>query len=82
MLEYTVGCLGKFKYVEMDENFGIGRVKSVNYGHNGIFVTLEGKGIGTKFRNTKDLTRNQKSVAIVNNYDKIKEDGSGYGMVW
>ncbi|MDR2644739.1 MAG: hypothetical protein LBB44_01980 [Endomicrobium sp.] len=41
MLEYTSNCEGKFKYVEMDESFG--RVKSVDYGHNGIFVTLEWK---------------------------------------
>jgi hypothetical protein len=73
MLEYTGNCSGKFKYVEMDENFG--RVTSVNYDHNGIFVTLEGKGLETKFRNTKDLTRNQKSVAIA--YDNISKTSKG-----
>ncbi|MDR1433943.1 hypothetical protein [Candidatus Endomicrobiellum devescovinae] len=73
MLEYTGDCSGKFKYVEMDESFG--KVKSVNYEHNGIFVTLEGKGIGTKFRNMKDLTRNQKSLAIA--YDNISKTSTG-----
>jgi hypothetical protein len=61
MLEYTNNCSGKFNYVEMDENFG--RVKSVNYEHNGIFVTLEGIELGCDLEGALKL-RSKKNITV------------------